>query len=768
MDKSGSVDYNGKMTSSKIRQNFESNESADSSDLLDPSAKTKEDSQKSQERNSSGDAASSPAIDFAPGELLNLDDPSLYINRELSLLDFQKRVLEEAQDESNPLLERFKFLSIIGSNIEEFFMVRVAGLKRQLENGTVSVGPDGLSPSEQLGSVRETVKSLLEDSHNCLVQSLLPSLKQANILICRYEELSAEQRSLVQSYFLQSIFPVLTPLAFDPGHPFPHISNLSLNLAILILDNRGEERFARVKIPDTLPQLIAIDKPSLGANKSSSPNKQEAFIWLDDLISANLDVLFPGMQVLESHPFHVTRDGEVEIQEWEAEDLLETTEQGIRQRRFGDVVRLTVDLGMPEPLLEILTENLEIETEDVYRVRGRFPLSNLKSIYSLDRPDLKDPPFLPMLPSVLNPDTADDDIFAAIRKRDIMLHHPFDSFQPVINFLHMAARDPNVLAIKMTLYRVGRNSPVVEALLDAMRHGKQVAVLVELKARFDEESNIEWAKALEKEGVHIVYGLLGLKIHSKVALVVRREGDAIRRYVHLGTGNYNPVTAHLYTDIGLFTCDDEIGSDVTDLFNYLTGYSAKRDYRKLLVAPINMREQLEAFIRREIENHKAGKTSHIIFKLNALVDPGMIELLYEASRAGVKIDLIVRGACCLRPGIPGVSENIQVRSIVGRFLEHSRIYYFHNAGKDEIFLGSADLMPRNLYRRVEIIFPVRDPRLSNYLREDVLNTYLADHVKAREMLSDGHYIRCQAKAEFECINSQMSFLNKRPPWELTL
>jgi polyphosphate kinase len=697
----------------------------------------------------------------------SLDDPALYFNRELSLLAFQRRVLDEAEDESNPLLERFKFLSIVGSNIEEFFMVRVAGLKRQLESGNFSVGPDGLTPSEQLEVVRNEVNSILEKAHGCL-NDLLLSLRQANIHIARYDELNEEQVAHVQSYFLQNIFPVLTPLAFDPGHPFPHISNLSLNLAVLILDNRGEERFARVKIPDTLPQLVSINRPEPGASRTSTLGRQDSFIWLEDLIAANLDALFPGMTVLESHPFHVTRDGEVEIQEWEAEDLPETTEEGIRQRRFGDVVRITVDQEMPEPLLEILTSNLEIERTDVYRVPGLFPLSNLKYIYAMERPDLKDVPFLPAIPAALNPDIAEEDIFAAIRRRDILLHHPFDSFQPVINFLHAAARDPQVLAIKMTLYRLGKNSPIVEALLDAMRRGKQVAVLVELKARFDEESNIEWAKALEKEGVHVVYGLLGLKIHSKIALVVRREGEAIRRYVHLGTGNYNPITAHLYTDLGLFTCDNEIGSDVTDLFNYLTGYSAKRDYRKLLVAPINLRQQLDYLIRREIEHQKAGKFAHLIFKLNALVDPAIIQLLYEASRAGVKIDLIARGTCCLRPGIPQVSENIKVRSIIGRFLEHSRIYYFRNGGDEEVYLGSADLMPRNLDRRVEVIFPVNDQRLGKFIREDILNTYLADRVKAREMEPDGHYIRCQARAEWECINSQLSFIGRRPPWEQPL
>jgi len=685
---------------------------------------------------------------------VDLYDSALYFNRELSLLQFQWRVLEEAKDENHPLLERFKFLSIVGSNIEEFFMVRVAGLKRQIESGTVSAGPDGMTPAEQLTAVRHEVSKLLQETHRFLSETLLPALSRADIKILEYPQLSEEQRAEMQTYFLQRIFPVLTPLAFDPGHPFPHISNLSLNLAVLIRDTKGEERFARVKIPDSLPQLIGIDKAPRSFGKAVH------YIWLDELISAHLHFLFPGMQVLEFHPFHITRDAEVEIQEWEAEDLLETTEEGIRLRRFGDVVRLTVDEQTPDRILEILMSNLEIEPTDVYQIPGRFPLSTMKYVYALDRPDLKDTPFLPAIPNVLNPDLQEEDTFAAIRRRDVLLHHPFDSFQPLINFLKLAARDPNVLAIKMTLYRVGRNSPVVEALLEAMKHGKQVAVLVELKARFDEESNIEWAKAMEREGVHVVYGLQGLKIHSKVALVVRKEGEAIRRYVHLGTGNYNPFTAHLYTDLGLLTSDDDIGSDVTDLFNYLTGYSAKRDYRKLLVAPINLREKFEALIRREIEQQKKGNQGHLIFKFNALVDEHVIRLLYEASQAGLKVDLIVRGICCLRPGVPGVSENISVRSIVGRFLEHSRIFYFRNGGKEEIYLGSADLMPRNLDRRVEVMFPVEDHRLSRHIREEILDIYLNDTDKARVMQADGHYLRCEP-SDKEPVNSQMYFISRK-------
>ncbi|HMW91245.1 MAG TPA: polyphosphate kinase 1 [Candidatus Obscuribacter sp.] len=695
-------------------------------------------------------------VDIAP-----LNDSRYYINRELSLLAFQWRVLEEAMDDRNPLLERFRFLSIVGSNLDEFFMVRVAGLKRQIESGVFSTGPDGLTPSEQLDAVSSEVTRLLASAHECLTEMLIPSLKEAGIQLCHVDDLLSDEKEMAREYFLKKIFPVLTPLAFDPGHPFPHISNLSLNLAVLIRDHNGEERFARLKIPDSLPQLVPIGKVEPPGQRSTliscCPN---TYVWLDDLIRSNLPELFPGMSVVEAYPFHVTRDAEVEIQEWEAGDLLETTEEGVKQRRFGDVVKLSVHHAMPAHILEILMSNLQIEPYDVYLVEGRISLSSLKYVANIDRHDLKFPTFTPSVPPPLDPELLDkdEDFFAAISKRDILLHHPYDSFQPVVNFLNIAARDPNVLAIKATLYRVGRNSPVVEALLKAQENGKQVAVLVELKARFDEESNIEWAKALESQGVHVVYGLLGLKIHSKLALVVRKEGDTIRRYVHLGTGNYNPVTAHLYTDVGLLTCDESVGADVTDLFNYLTGYSAKRDYKRLLVAPINMRERFEFLIRREIEQAKNGEKGRIIFKMNALVDERIIQLLYEASQAGVKVDLMVRGICCLRPGIPGVSENIRVVSVVGRFLEHSRIYYFRNGGQEEIFCGSADMMPRNLNRRVEVIFPVQDERLARFLRDAVLKTYLVDTAKAREMRPDGTYARISAH-EGEPFSCQQWFLS---------
>jgi polyphosphate kinase len=557
---------------------------------------------------------------------------------------------------------------------------------------------------------------------------------------------------VVNKYFSETVFPTLTPLAFDPGRPFPHISNLSLNLAVLIRDKEGYEHFARVKIPNSIPHLVAVGSPENG-DKGKRPGRRY-YIWLEQLVVANLEMLFPGMTILEAHPFHITRDADTAVQELEAGDLLESVEEGVWQRRFADVVRLEVNDAMPARVLDILVENLEVQRNDIYQLRGPVALSRLRYLWALDRPELKDPPFVAATPSALEAEEEKEDIFAAIRSGDILLHHPFDSFQPVISFLQQAARDPAVLAIKITLYRVGRNAPAVEALLEAVENDKQVAVLVELKARFDEESNIEWARALEREGVHVVYGLQGLKVHSKTALVVRQEGNLIRRYAHLSTGNYNSITSQLYTDIGMFTCDQDIGADCSDLFNYLTGYSAKAEYRKLLVSPVNLRQRFEWLIRREIEHQRRGGHGHLIFKVNALIDKKMIRLLYEASQAGVQLDLLVRGMCCLRPGLRGLSENIRVTSIVGRFLEHSRIYYFRNGGDEEIYLGSADLMPRNLNRRVEVLFPVRGSKLIRHLRDDVLATYLADAVKARHMQPDGSYLRDPNRLMEDAMNSQ--------------
>lgn len=691
---------------------------------------------------------------------LSLQDPTLYVNRELSLLAFQRRVLEEAQDEQNPLLERLKFLSIVGSNLDEFFMVRVAGLKHQLESGALESGPDGMPPGEELIAIRERVAELYRDGQDCLRLQLLPRLKKEGIHLLDYSQLTPPQSAAANRYFSETVFPTLTPLAFDPGRPFPHISNLSLNLAVLIRDHQAVEHFARVKVPDSLPQLVPLNSINKESKTKAKSPKPQHFVWLEQLIINNLPSLFPGMEILEAHPFHVTRDAETEIQQLEAGDLLESVEEGVWQRRFADVVRLEVNDAMPPEVLDILLKNLELDRGDVYKMKGPLALNRLKHLLSIDRPDLKDKLFVPPVPSLLQPKEEGEDIFSAIRRQDILLHHPFDSFQPIVGFLQQAARDPAVLAIKITLYRVGRNAPVVEALLEAIDNGKQVAVLVELKARFDEESNIEWARRLEREGVHVVYGLMNLKVHCKAALVVRKEKDRIRRYVHLSTGNYNTLTSQLYTDIGLLTCDEAIGKDCTDLFNYLTGYSAKVEYRKLLVAPVNLREQLEQLIRREIEHHKKGGRGHLIFKMNALIDRRMIRLLYEASQAGVQVDLLVRGMCCLRPGIPGVSENIRVTSIVGRFLEHSRLFYFRNGGAEEVYLGSADMMPRNLNRRVELLFPVEDPKLVRYVRDELLATYLTEVVKARHMNPDGTYSRGPGHKNRREMNSQEWFIGQ--------
>ena len=672
----------------------------------------------------SAKAATTPAID--------LYDPSLFISRELSLLEFQRRVLAEAADSSNKLLERIKFLSIFSSNIDEFFMVRVAGIMQQVEQGVVELSPDGKTPHQQIAAIGEVARALVADAYTLYREHLHPALSVDGIHLIDYSDLNDEQTAAADDYFHRLVFPVLTPLASDPGRPFPHISNLSLSLAVLIDD--GEERFARVKVPDTLSQLVEL--PSIKKRRGSQIH---TFVWLEQIIAANLQYLFPDLRVIDSHPFHVTRDADVAIQEIESDDLLETIEEAVSSRRFRDVVRLQVESRTPDRVIDILTSNLEIGREEVYPVRGVLDLGRLRQLMSLDRPDLKDKPFVPYVPPLLSP-KSEEDLYSVIKREDILLHHPYESFQPVVEFFRRAAKDPNVLAIKTTLYRTGKNSPIVEALLEAAENGKQVAVLVELKARFDEESNIEWARKLESEGVHVVYGLVGLKVHSKVALVVRQEGNEIQRYVHLATGNYNAATARLYTDIGLFTADDQIGADVTDLFNYLTGYSRKQDYRKLAVAPSTLRNRFVELIRREIHHQRHGRKGHLIFKMNAIEDPPMIRLLYEASQAGVKIDLIVRGLSSLRPAIPRISENIRVVSIVGRFLEHSRIFYFANGGKEEIYLSSADFMPRNLTRRVELGFPIRNKNLLVRLKQ-ILDIYLADTAKSWYQRTDGTYSR---------------------------
>jgi polyphosphate kinase len=685
----------------------------------------------------------------------------LFINREISLLDFQSRVLEEAQDENNPLLERVKFLAIFGSNMDEFFMVRVSGLRKQVEAGIIDVSPDGMSPREQLAAIRKRYIELDNEAHQCLQRRLLPKLGKAGIHILEYEKTSKAQKEKADAYFHQVVYPVLTPLALDLGHPFPHISNLSLNLAIVIRNPKGNEKFARLKVPGTLPRLIPIKRSSGATRKDGTIPYHHYFVWLEQVIAANVGLLFPGMEIVSVHPFRIVRDADTEIQEIEADDLLASMEQTIRQRKFGSVAQVSVYDDIPLDIRDLLVDNLGIKSSDIFVQRKPLGLANLWNIYnSVERHDLKFPVFKPRIPKVFKKIENPEDYFELINRENILLHHPYDSFSPVVDFLTTAARDPNVLAIKQTLYRVGGDSPVVEALLEARERGKQVAVLLELKARFDEESNIGWARKLEEVGVHVVYGVVGLKTHSKVAMVIRQEGQGIRRYVHLATGNYNHFTSNIYEDIGIITCDEAIGADATDLFNFLTGYSAQTEYRKLLVAPVNLRQKLESLIKREIEHAKKGNKAHLIFKLNSLVDPDIIQTLYKASQAGVKVDMFVRGMCCLRPAIKGVSDNIRVISVVGRYLEHSRIFYFKNNGREEIYLGSADLMQRNLDSRVEVVFPVETPEHVQHLRENVLAAYFRDNTRSHIMRSDGKYTRLKPRDKEEKFDIQEWLMNR--------
>jgi polyphosphate kinase len=693
-----------------------------------------------------------PSVDIATSPVdANFNHPSLYINRELSWVEFNLRVLEEARCESHPLLERLKFIAIFSSNLDEFFMIRVSAVEEQVEAGIQLPSLDGLKPLEQLIEVRKQVEAMLRERNECFYNDILPKLAEANIHFKKCSELSAEVRAILDHYFENNIFPILTPLALDPGHPFPHVSNLSLSLAVqLQAEGDDEPRFARVKVPDTIPRLIRLDKIGV-----KLPKGQIIFVWLEDVIASNIQKLFPEVEIQAVYPFRVIRDADIEIEEDEAGDLLETIEEGLRQRRYGNVVRLDVNPGMPEYIKNILMENLEICERQVYEIPGVLGLASLMEVMSLERPDLKDTPFMPRNP-FLNDD--EDNIFEIIRKRDVLLYHPFDSFQPVIDFINEAAHDPNVLAIKQTLYRVGSKSPIVQALIEAAERGKQVAVLVELKARFDEENNIIWAKALEKAGAHVVYGLIGLKTHAKVLMVVRNENGELRRYVHLGTGNYNPSTAKVYTDYSLFTCNREIASDVSDVFNYLTGYSRQKSYRKIFVAPFGIRQKMLELIEREIECQNLYQNGRIIMKMNALVDEQIIKALYRASQAGVQIDLIVRGICVLRPELPNISENIRVISIVGRFLEHSRAYYFFNNGNEEIYLSSADMMRRNLDRRVEILFPILDAAHRKQIKKD-LELMLKDNLKARCLKPDGKYEPITNNGN--PLNSQLFFLNER-------
>lgn len=659
--------------------------------------------------------------------------PEAYINRELSWIEFNRRVFNEARDLRHPLLERVKFLSIFDTNFDEFMMVRLAGLKDQSLAHVTILSPDGRTSEQQLTALRKELGPLLQETRQAWRNELMPALADEHIHILDYEQLDAIQRIAMQTYFENEIFPVLTPLAVDSGHPFPHISNRSLNLAVMITDSLHGERPARVKVPPTLPRLIPVPLVENQCGK-------RAFVWIEQVIAAHLSMLFPGFDVWESYPFRVLRDADIEIREDDSSDLLETIEQGLRERRFGSVVDLAVNPSMPQRIRDLLLENLELEQDDLMVIDGPLGMGDLIELLKIDRPDLKYPTFVPRTIPELRKGHSQD-IFQTIRQHDLLLHQPYESFDVVVDFLQAAARDPHVLAIKQTLYRVGTNSPIVELLQEAVENGKQVAVLVELKARFDEENNIEWARALERAGVHVVYGLQGLKTHAKVALVVRREADGLHRYVHYATGNYNVGTARVYEDLGLLTCRPELCADTSALFNLLTGYSRQSSYRKLLVAPLGLRTGMIERIDREIAVQQQSGNGQLIFKMNALVDPKVIAALYRASQAGVQIDLVVRGMCCLRPGVPGLSETIRVRSIVGRFLEHSRVYYFGNGGNEEIWLGSADMMQRNLDMRVETLFPIEDPVLRVALRENLLKRLLADTVNARELQADGSYVR---------------------------
>ncbi len=679
----------------------------------------------------------------------------LMFNRELSWLEFNRRVLEEALDPTQPLLERLKFLSIFSTNLDEFFMIRVSGLKQQIEAGVSDLSVDGMTPSAQMKEICDRLRPILSQQMSCLKEEILPQLSQEGILITPYRALSDRERRTLNDYFIENVFPVLTPQAVDPSHPFPYISNLSLNLGVMIdpagevsgkapATNWIEPRFARIKVPPIVPRLVPVG------------DSGSEFTFLEELIAANTDILFPGMQVGEPHVFRVTRDADIDIKEDEANDLLRTLEEQLRRRRFGTAVRLEVSTSMPGEMVRYLASELELTATDVYTIDGPLNVPGLMSLYGQDKPELKDRPLVPSVPVALR---GEEYIFDVIKRQDVLVHHPYNSFSTVVNFISTAAIDPDVLAIKMTLYRTGTDSPIVRALMEASERGKQVAVLVELKARFDEESNIAWARQLEREGVHVVYGMLGLKTHSKLALVVRRESGALRRYVHIGTGNYNPATARIYTDLGLFTANEEIGADATDLFNYLTGFSRQDKYRKLLVAPITLRERMLSLIEREVLHHKEGRPARIIAKINSLTDTKIIRALYEASQSGVPMNLIVRGICSLRPGAPGLSETIKVTSIVGRFLEHSRIFYFANGGEEDIYIGSADWMFRNLDRRVEILTPIEDPRLKRHIKDEILDILLSDNVKARRLMPDGSYESLQPYEDEDSLNSQAYFMN---------
>lgn len=678
--------------------------------------------------------------------------PRLF-NRELSWLEFNRRVLDESMDENVPILERLKFLSIFSTNLDEFFMIRVSGLKEQIEEGIGDLSPDGLTAAEQLREVGKRLRPMLKRQASYLKDMVIPALAKAGITIERYAELNAKEQRKLDRYFRDNLFPILTPQSVDSSHPFPYISNLSVNLGLFVEPNRAsskknlrhlfrQKRFARIKLPPTLGRLVPINE------------KAGRFVLMEELIAANAQSLFPNMKTSGGFLFRVTRDADLELREDEAGDLMRTLERELLRRRFRFPVRLEVSADMPDKMLHLLSEGIGVQEADVYKIDGFVDIPDLMQFFGLDRNELKDRPISTIHPTALR---EEKNFFDVLRKRDVLLHHPYMTFSTVCDFVEAAAEDPDVQAIKMCLYRTGKDSPIVRSLIRATQLGKQVTALVELKARFDEENNIEWARRLEREGVHVVYGINTLKTHSKVLLVVRREKGKLRRYVHVATGNYNPTTARLYTDFGLLTSNDEIGADATNLFNFLTGYSQQNKFHRFLVAPLNLRERLVELIRREREHKLAGREGRIIIKVNSLTDEALINELYEASGDGVEIDLIVRGICSLRPSMKGISSSIRVRSVVGRFLEHSRVFYFANGGGDldEVYIGSADWMMRNLDRRVEVLVPVLDSTIKQYLRDEVLQTYLRDNVNARILRADGSY---KAVSGGEPVDAQSYFI----------
>ncbi len=717
-------------------------------------------------------AASKTAL--RPKLVRDLDDPRLTMNREMSWLEFNQRVLEEAQNSTNPLLERLKFLAIVSSNLDEFFEVRVAGLQQQADSRPDMTGPDGMNANQQLDEIARRVRQMTRDQYACYNADIVPGLAQAGIHLLTAGDLDQKAQAWTRKYFEDEVFPVLTPLAIDPAHPFPQLLNKSLNLAVKLSPmgstrspDGDDVRFGVVQVPRVLPRLVALPA-------HFSPDGQKRYIFQSSIVSSGIDSLFPGLQVEGCYAFRITRNSELYLDEDEADNLLEAMQESLQRRRRGDAVRLEVQRGTDPQVVEMLLKTFELDPEDTYEADGPVNLPRLMAVYSAEkRADLKDPAFSPSVPRDLRGVELPEELFAAIRHRDVLLHHPYESFQPVIDFVEMAAQDPNVLAIKQTLYRASATSPIVRALMKAAEKGKQVTALVELKARFDEENNIQWARQMEEAGVHVLYGLVGLKTHCKMCLVVRREADGIRRYVHLGTGNYNEVTARLYTDVGLLTARPEIGEDASKIFNLLTGMSQYPGLSKLHMAPFGLADEFKRLVDRETTHarkyFKAGSTPkpeqappRIIAKMNALVDPEIIKALYRASQAGVQIDLIVRGVCCLRPGIPGVSDNIRVRSIIDRFLEHSRVWYFANGGEEEILCGSSDWMPRNFYRRIEVVFPVEEPSLKARIKDEILSAALADNVKARLILPDGTHQKLSPPGGSEAMRSQRWLLERAP------